>query len=261
VEVVITRDKDEMSAKAAEIAVSAIRSKPDVVLGLATGSTPLDLYAALIKAHKDEGLDFSRVVTFNLDEYVGLAPDHQQSYRRFMDENLFSHVNIEAQNTHVPDGLAANLARYCERYEQMIRDAGGVDIQVLGIGRDGHLGFNEPGTSLAACTQIVTLARETIEDNARFFEDENDVPKFAVTMGVQTILDARMCLLMAHGSSKADAVKGCVEGPVTAMCTASALQMHANAVVIVDEAAASALDRIDYYRWVQEARPLIADKM
>ncbi len=260
-QILIAKDKDEMSAKAAEMTIAAVRRKPDIVLGLATGSTPLGLYAALVNAHKEDGLDFSRVVTFNLDEYVGLAPDHEQSYRRFMDANLFNRINIRPENTHVPDGLAASLSECCEGYEGMIRDAGGIDLQVLGIGRDGHLGFNEPGSSLASRTQVVTLARETIEDNARLFESEEDVPKFAVTMGVQTILAARTCLLLAHGENKAVPIRDCVEGPITAMCTASALQLHPNAVIIVDEAAASKLERIEYYRWVQEAQPLLADKM
>jgi len=244
-EIIVTRDYEEMSDRAAEIVIGAVRAKPDTVLGLATGSTPEGLYARMVKAHKEEGLDFSRVTTFNLDEYVGLAPDHEQSYRYFMDTRLFNHVNIPRERTHVPDGLAENLSEYCKVYEQMIRDAGGIDIQVLGIGRDGHLGFNEPGTSLASRTQIVALAPETIEDNSRFFESEDQVPRFAITMGVQSILDARKCLLLASGENKAEAVKGCVEGPITAMLTASALQMHPDAVVIVDEAAASRLQLAD----------------
>ena len=260
-EVIVTQDYDELSAVASEVAIGAIRRKPDIVLGLATGGTPEGLYEALIKAHKEQALDFSRVVTFNLDEYVGIAPDHEQSYRHFMDSHLFDHINVKKENTHVPDGLAQNLAEYCEQYERMIQEAGGIDLQVLGIGRDGHLGFNEPGTSLASRTQLATLARETIEDNSRYFESEDDVPKFAITMGVQTILGARMCLLLANGEGKADAVKGCVEGPITAMCTASALQMHPNAVVVVDEGAASKLQRLDYYKWVQQLKGELADRV
>ena len=260
-EVIVVKDYEKLSAKAGEIVVGAVRKKPDIVLGLATGSTPLGLYGAMAKAQKEHGLSFARVVTFNLDEYVGLPPDHPQSYRCFMDSNLFNHINIKKKNTHVPDGLAKNLTKFCKKYERMIKQAGGVDIQVLGIGRDGHLGFNEPGTSLASLTQVVTLARETIEDNARFFASMAQVPKFAITMGVRTILNARMCLLVANGQSKADAVKGCVEGPITAMCTASALQLHPNAVVIVDEAAASKLARLDYFKWCQEAKPQLTGKV
>jgi len=260
-EIIVTKDYAELSDRAAEIVIGAIKANPELVLGLATGSTPEGLYARLVEAHRSGGLDFSRVTTFNLDEYVGLAPDHEQSYRRFMDTRLFDHVNVRKERTHVPDGLAQKLNEYCELYEQMIRDAGGIDIQVLGIGRDGHLGFNEPGTSLASRTQVVALAPETIEDNARFFESKDEVPRFAITMGVQSILDARKCLLLASGESKAEALRGCVEGPITAMLTASALQMHPNAVVIADEAAASSLERLDYYRWVQEAREQIADRL
>jgi glucosamine-6-phosphate deaminase len=161
----------------------------------------------------------------------------------------------------VPDGLAEDLGAFCEQYERMIQEAGGVDLQVLGIGRDGHLGFNEPGSSLGSPTQVVALAPETIEDNARFFESEDEVPRFAITMGIQTILDAGHCLMLASGESKADAVKGCVEGPVTSMLTASALQLHPNATVIVDEAAASKLERRDHYKWVQQAKQEIADKL
>ena len=260
-EVVLTKDYDQMSTVAGDIVINAVKRKPDIVLGLATGSTPKGLYAALVKAHKEQGLDFSHVKTFNLDEYVGLAPGHEQSYRHFMNVHLFDLINIKKENTHVPDGLAENLTECCARYEQMIREAGGIDIQVLGIGRDGHLGFNEPGSSLAGRTRVVTLARETIEDNSRFFGSEEDVPKFAVTMGIHSILEARMCLMLANGESKAGVVKGCVEGPVTAMCTASALQMHPNAMIVMDEAAASKLERLDYYKWVQEARRDVAGKL
>ena len=260
-EVIIARDYEDMSDIAAGIVVSAIKAKPDFVLGLATGSTPEGLYARMVKANKEGKLDFSRVKTFNLDEYVGLAPTHEQSYRRFMDSHLFDHNNIRKENTQVPDGLARKLGQFCEKYEEMIRKAGGVDLQVLGIGRDGHLGFNEPGSSLASRTQLVALAPETVEDNSRFFKSEEEVPRFAITMGIRTILDARMCLMLASGKSKAEAVKGSVEGPITAMLTASSLQLHPNTVVIVDEAAASKLERIDYYRWAQDAKKQLTGRM
>jgi glucosamine-6-phosphate deaminase len=251
--VVIVEDYDEMSQKAAEVVLDELKRKPDFVLGLATGSTPLGLYENLINAYRDGEADFSRVTTFNLDEYVGLAPDHEQSYRYFMDTNLFNHINIPAENTHVPDGLARDIGAFCEKYEKMIADAGGIDLQVLGIGRDGHLGFNEPGTSLGSSTHLVALTEETVEDNSRFFDSEDDVPKFAITMGIQTILDAGKCLMIASGKNKADAVKAAVEGPVTSMCTASALQLHPDAVVVLDEAAASGLERASYYRWAYDA--------
>ncbi len=257
-EIIVTKDYEEMSDKAAEIVIAAIKASPELVLGLATGSTPEGLYERLVTAHKEDGLDFSHMTTFNLDEYVGLGPDHEQSYRFFMDTHLFDHINISKERTHVPDGLAADPVQYCKLYEEMIQDADGIDIQVLGIGRDGHLGFNEPGTSLSSRTQLVALAPETIEDNSRFFDSEDEVPHFALTMGVQSILEARKCLLLASGEGKAEALKGCVEGPITSMLTASALQVHPDAIVIVDEAAASRLERLDYYKWVQQAREQIA---
>jgi len=259
--VIIARDYDEMSERAAEITIAALKAKAKAVLGLATGSTPVGLYQRLIKAHEKSGLDFSQVVTFNLDEYVGLAPDHEQSYRRFMDENLFNYINVKRSNTHVPDGLAAPLLKHCKKYEQMMRKAGGVDLQVLGIGRDGHVAFNEPGTSLGSRTHVVALTAETIQDNARFFDRAEDVPRFAVTMGVGTILEARKCLTLASGASKADAVKATVEGPITSQITASALQLHPDTVVVVDEAAAAKLQRRDFYRWQQDNWHLVADKL
>jgi glucosamine-6-phosphate deaminase len=251
-DIITTQDYDELAQRAAEIVVGALKKKPKMVLGLATGSTPEGLYARLVEAHEQEGLDFSQVVTFNLDEYVGLPPDHAQSYRRFMNEKLFDHINIKPANTHVPDGLAPSLGKHCRQYEKMIREAGGIDLQVLGIGRDGHIAFNEPGTSLGSRTHVAALTRETIEDNARFFEKPQDVPRFAVTMGIGTVLEARKCVLLASGSGKADAVRAAVEGPVTSSITASALQLHPDTVAIVDRGAASKLARLDYYRWQQD---------
>ena len=260
-QVIIAKDYEEMSRRAADILVPALRRKPDTVLGLATGGTPEGLYEGLIRAHRDEGLDFSRVVTFNLDEYVGLGPDHPQSYRCFMQQKLFDHVNVKPENTHVPEGLAEPLRAHCAHYEQAIRDAGGIDVQVLGIGRDGHIAFNEPGTSLGSRTHVTALMRETIEDNARYFETPDDVPRFAITMGIASILDARKCLVLASGEGKADAVRATIEGPLTSQITASALQMHPDTVVIVDEPAAAGLQHADFYRWRDENWPLIAEKL
>jgi glucosamine-6-phosphate deaminase len=258
---IIVSDYDEMSELAARIVAQVLSEDPCTVLGLATGSTPEGLYDRLARAHKDDGLDFSQVTTFNLDEYVGLGPDHPQSYRHFMDEKLFRRVNIPRENTHVPDGLADPLLVYCEKYEEMIEDAGGIDFQVLGLGRDGHVAFNEPGTSLNSRTHVAALTRETIEDNSRFFENAEDVPHFAITMGIGTILDTGACVLLASGAGKADAVRAAIEGPVTSMVTASALQLHADTTAIIDEAAASKLERLDFYRWQQENWPLISDKL
>ncbi|MFP4175756.1 MAG: glucosamine-6-phosphate deaminase [Candidatus Brocadiia bacterium] len=260
-QVIIADDYEKMSDRAAELVIPELRDNPDMVLGLATGSTPLGLYKRLIKADSSGEVEFGSVTTFNLDEYVGLAPDHEQSYRYYMDSNLFDHIGIPKEQTHVPDGLTEDLGAHCQQYEQMINDAGGIDLQVLGIGRDGHLGFNEPGSSLGGRTQVVALAPETVDDNARFFENQGDVPRFAITMGIQTILDAGTCLMLASGESKAEAVRQCVEGPVSASCTASALQMHPDAIVVLDEAAASELERAEYYRWAGEALGDISDRL
>ncbi|MDQ1317554.1 MAG: Glucosamine-6-phosphate deaminase [Candidatus Poribacteria bacterium] len=254
-QVIIKENYDEMSKEAGQIIKDAMHLKPNLVLGLATGSTPIGTYKELIRMYKEGELDFSKVVTFNLDEYVGLPTTHEQSYHYFMHDNLFNHINISSTNIHVPSGIAKDFAKYCQWYEDEIEKVDGVDLQVLGIGSDGHIGFNEPGTSLASRTSIVTLTEETIKDNARFFERESDVPRFAITMGVGTIMEAKCCLLVANGEKKADPVSILVEGPITSQVTASALQMHPNAIVIIDKAAASKLKRIDYYNWAYENRP------
>lgn len=248
--VIIVKDYDEMSRRAAKIIAEQIRMKPDSVLGFATGSTPLGTYKELIRMHREEGLDFSRVVTFNLDEYYGLDHNHPQSYHYFMFENLFNHININPSNVHIPDGLAKDVKAFCKKYEEEIRKAGGIGLQLLGIGRDGHIAFNEPGSSLMGRTTLVALAEETIKDNARFFESEAEVPRLAITMGCGTIMEARKIILLANGEGKAEAIAATVEGPITAQITASILQMHPDVAVIVDEAAASKLRRKDYYRHV-----------
>jgi glucosamine-6-phosphate deaminase len=254
-EVIICSSYDELSKRAADAVAAVIRKKPNAVIGLATGSSPLGLYRELIRMHKQEGLDFSRVTSFNLDEYVGLAPGHEQSYRRFMNKNLFEALNIDRARTHVPDGQARDYAAFCKAYEQKIAAAGGIDVQVLGIGSDGHVGFNEPGDSLASRTHTVTLNEQTILDNARFFARKEDVPIFACTMGVGTILDARTCVLVANGKGKVKAVAAMIEGPISSTCTASALQMHNDTQVFLDEDAAGGLKLADYYRWVQKNKP------
>ncbi len=242
----------KVAARAARIVADLVRRKPNCVLGLATGSTPLGMYAELARMHREEGLDFSRVVTFNLDEYVGLEPAHPQSYRHFMDEHFFRHINIDLRNTHVPDGRALDFDAHCQQYEKLIHDHGGIDLQVLGIGSDGHIAFNEPGSSLGSRTRLKTLTAETVRDNARFFGSEEAVPRLAITMGVGTILESRQCLLLACGSNKARAIRDAVEGPITAQVTASALQLHRDVICIVDEEAAGLLARRDYYREVEE---------
>jgi glucosamine-6-phosphate deaminase len=239
--VIVKESYDAMSKEAARIIADRLRRKPNMVLGLATGSTPLGLYKELIRMHKDEGLDFSKVTTFNLDEYVGLPPSHDQSYHYFMHENLFKHINIDPRYIHVPMGMAKDIDAFCAWYEQRMVEAGGIDLQVLGIGGNGHIAFNEPGSSLYSRTRIKTLTGTTRMDNARFFKNMDEVPKYAITMGVGTIMDAKEIVLLANKTSKAEAIRASVEGPITAMCPASIIQMHRTAFVITDKEAASKL--------------------
>ena len=236
---------------AARIIARQIRNKPDTVLGLATGGTPLQLYRRLIEMQ----LDWRRVVTFNLDEYVGLPKEHPQSYHRFMHENLFAHTNICPENVHIPDGMASDIPASCAAYEAAIRDAGGIDIQLLGVGTDGHIGFNEPTSSLASRTRIKTLTPQTLQDNARFFASAAEVPHQAITMGIGTIMEARQTLLLAFGEGKARAIADAAEGPIMAAHPASILQMHPDARLCIDEGAARLLERADYYRWVFDNKP------
>jgi glucosamine-6-phosphate deaminase len=257
--VVIRADEQAVTRSAYDFVKDRLTRKGYRVLGLPTGGTPLRLYEALVAGYQRGEVDFAEVHTFNLDEYLGLAPDHPQSYRRFMEVNLFSRVNLRPANIHFLSGLPAEIEAECERYEEAIAQLGGIRLQVLGIGRDGHIGFNEPTSSLASRTRDKTLTRQTIEDNRRFFAREEDVPRWALTMGVGTILEAREVLLLATGRAKADAVAAMIEGPVTAMCTASALQMHPRVTVIVDEAAAAKLDHDGYYRWMSEHDPQMGD--
>ncbi len=252
--VIVEPMADRVATRAARFVAELVRRHPRCVLGLATGSTPLGMYRELIRMHAEEQLDFSRVETFNLDEYVGLDPQHPQSYRRFMQENLFDRINIDVRNTHVPDGRALDFEAYCEQYERSIEEAGGIDLQVLGIGGDGHIAFNEPGSSLGSRTRLKTLAPETVRDNARFFGSEDQVPRMAITMGVGTILESRQCLLLACGSGKARAIRDTIEGPVTAQVTASALQLHRDVIAVLDEEAARLLERRDYYQEVERAQ-------
>ena len=247
-EIIIRPDALQASALAAAFIERAIRRKAALVLGLATGSSPLMLYKELIRRHREHGLDFSQVTTFNLDEYLGLGPGHPASYRRFMQEQLFDHLNIPPEHTHLPDGLAVDVNMHCRLYEAHIRACGGIDLQVLGIGSDGHIGFNEPSSSLASRTRTKTLTSLTRRDNARFFKRPEDVPTECITMGIGTILESRICLLMAFGAHKAEAIAGAIEGPVTAMNPASALQLHPDMRVFLDEAAAGKLKMRDYYR-------------
>ncbi len=255
-EIIIKKDALSGSHAAARVVARLVCEKPNAVLGLATGSTPLVLYKELIRMHREDGLDFSEVTTFNLDEYIGLPGDHEQSYRYFMNQNLFEHINIKMENTHVPDGMAEDVPATCAAYEQAVADVGGIDLQILGIGSDGHVGFNEPTSSFASRTRIKTLTRQTVADNARFFDgDESRVPHHCITMGIGTIMDAHMNIMLAFGGNKAEAVAATVEGPVSAITPASILQHHPSAKVFIDEEASVDLKLADYYRWVYEGKP------
>lgn len=254
-EIIIQRDSQVGDEVAARMIAGLIRRKPDAVLGLATGSTPLGLYRELVRMHREEGLDFSKATTFNLDEYIGLAPDHPQSYRRFMFENLFNLINIVPERIHIPDGMTADVPACCAAYEESIRAAGGIDLQVLGIGTDGHVGFNEPSSSLASRTRIKTLTQQTRSDNARHFPDPSAQPHHVITMGIGTIMETRQVVMLAFGANKAEAVAQTVEGPVCAMMPASVLQFHPRAHLILDDASAAGLARADYYRWVYDNKP------
>ena len=238
----IKKDAEEVARESARIVAELVRKKPNCVLGFATGSTPLGLYGELIRMHRYEGLDFSKVTTFNLDEYVGLPPSHSQSYHYFMWDNLFKHINVEARFVHIPMGMADDVEQHCEWYEQQIEHYGGLDLQILGIGANGHIAFNEPGSSLGSRTRIKTLTGTTREANARFFKKTEEVPTLAITMGVGTIMDAKSLLLLATGAGKADAIHATCEGPITARWPATIVQMHRHATVIVDQPAASKLE-------------------
>jgi glucosamine-6-phosphate deaminase len=250
-EIIILPTAEDAAGIAAKIIAQLIHEKPAAILGLATGSTPLPLYRALIAMD----LDWSNVITFNLDEYIGIPREHAQSYHTFMWENLFEHVNIREENVHIPDGNAADIPLFCKEYEEGISLAGGIDIQILGIGTDGHIGFNEPTSSLASRTRIKSLTKQTCEDNARFFGSEEEVPKHVITMGIGTIMEARQNILLAFGANKANAIAGAVEGPITSVNPASILQMHPVVKVCIDEAAAGELERAEYFRWVYDNKP------
>lgn len=236
--VVTARDYDQMSRKASYIVASRVILNPKCILGLATGDTPKGLYRELVRLFRLGDVDFSGVTTFNLDEYVGLAPDHPNSYQSYMKENLFRFINVSPGRRHIPDGSAPDLAAECRRYESDIERSGGVDLQILGLGRDGHIGFNEPDIKFETGTHLVTLAGSTLEANARFFSHADDVPRSAISMGIRTIMSARRILLLASGPEKAEALRGAVMGAVTPDLPASVLQLHPNVTVIVDEAAA-----------------------
>ncbi len=255
-EVIIRSDAEQAAELASRLIAARLRAKPDLVLGLATGRTMERVYDRLVGTRQSEGLDFSRCRTFNLDEYIGVPAEDEHSYRFYMNHHLFSRVNIDLANTHVPDGMAADLRAEAAHYEHLIREAGGIDVQLLGIGEAGHIGFNEPLSALMSRTRDKALTPLTRRQNAAMFGgDPDNVPKRALTMGVGTILDARELLLLATGGTKSSILAKAVEGPITAMISASAIQLHANCKVIIDEDAARELKEKEYYDWVFQNEP------
>jgi glucosamine-6-phosphate deaminase len=256
--VILKRDNEEVNEQAAQLIAGAIKKKPALILGLATGSTMVGVYKHLVRLHQAGSLDFSQVTTFNLDEYLGLPASHPQSFHHFMNEYLFRHLNVSPRNIHIPDGgIRGDYDAYCASYEQSIRAAGGIDLQLLGIGRNGHIGFNEPTSSLASRTRLKVLSRETLADNTKFFAPGEDSPRCAITMGIGTILEARKILLLATGAQKAAAVAKSIEGPITCAVSASALQLHPDVTFLLDEPAATQLTQRDYYNRVLEMTTLL----
>ena len=237
------KDYEDMSKKAANIIASQIVLKPDCVLGLATGSTPIGAYKKLVEKYEQGDLDFSQVTTVNLDEYKGLPRENDQSYYYFMHDNLFNHVNVKPENTHLPDGTKEDSDEECARYEELIRALGGQDLQLLGLGHNGHIGFNEPDAIFEKATHCVDLQESTIEANKRFFASADDVPKQAYTMGIGTIMQAKKILVVVSGEDKADTVAKAFFGPVTPEVPASILQFHKDVILVADEAALSKVPR------------------
>jgi glucosamine-6-phosphate deaminase len=254
-EVIIRPTEASAAVLVAEIVSHDLRATPHLVLGLATGRTMELVYQNLVHMHKSERLDFSLCSTFNLDEYVGLGGSDPNSYRHYMDQHLFRHVDVDPRNTHLPNGMAKDLEAECLQYEALIQRFGGIDLQLLGIGKAGHIGFNEPLSALRSRTRVKALTPTTIKQNAEFFGGEDKVPRRAITMGVGTIIEARRCVLLATGEAKAAVIAQAVEGPITSMVTASTLQLHPRCTVVVDEAAASQLKEQDYYRWIFANEP------
>lgn len=255
-EVVILNGSKEIAKLAADAIGELLGRKPEAVLGLATGSSPLPVYDELAARHERDGVDFSRASAFALDEYVGLPAGHPQSYREVVRREFTSRINIRLENVHGPDGSAADIPAACRAYEEAIAAAGGVDLQILGVGTDGHIAFNEPGSSFASRTRIKSLIEQTRRDNARFFNSLAEVPHHVLTQGLGTIMEARHVILLATGAQKAQAVRDFVEGPVSAICPASILQFHPHATVLVDEAAASSLKLADFYRHTYDHKPV-----
>ncbi|MBL7648220.1 MAG: glucosamine-6-phosphate deaminase [Candidatus Hydrogenedentes bacterium] len=254
-EVIIRKTEEEAAQLTADLIAQALIANPRLVLGLATGRTMEGLYARLVKKHREDGLDFAAATTFNLDEYIGLAPENPNSYRSYMNHHLFDHINIPKASTYLPNGTAPDLDKECEDYERRIEASNGIDLQLLGIGSTGHIGFNEPLSALRSRTRCKALTPGTIAQNAPLFDKPEDMPRRAMTMGVGTILDSRRCIMLVTGAAKADIVSKAVEGPITSMISASALQLHPKCTVIVDEAASAKLENRGYYDWIFQNEP------
>jgi glucosamine-6-phosphate deaminase len=260
-EIIILRSADDVATMGAELVSELLRVKPDVVLGLATGSTPLSLYRQMVGKYLAEEISFRQTTSFNLDEYLGVAADNEQSYRSYMARELFDLIDIDQQNTFLPQcGDGQNPRTVGPEYEQRIKAAGGIDLQLLGLGANGHIGFNEPGSSLASRTRVKTLTQQTLEDNSHLFSKDEFQPKLAITMGIASIMDARRILLLATGDGKVQAVSDMVEGPVIAMCPASILQMHEHVTVLLDEKAAAGLKNKEYYNWAHIQNESLKDR-
>ncbi|PKP55157.1 glucosamine-6-phosphate deaminase [Candidatus Atribacteria bacterium HGW-Atribacteria-1] len=242
--IVLVKDYKELSCGAAQLLASQIIEKKNLVLGLATGSTPIGMYKELIRRHREEGLDFSEVITFNLDEYYGLPPKHPQSYHFFMWSIFFKHINLKRENIHLLNGVTKNIEKECQQYEEAIQRAGGIDLQILGVGVNGHIGFNEPDMNLSARTHLVDLSPKTIQVNAHFFNDPKEVPKQAITMGIGTIIQAKRIVLLVSGREKASVINQAVNGPITTEVPVSVLRLHNDVTLMLDQVAASQLDRI-----------------
>ncbi len=256
-EIIIKAGYEEVCGEAAAIIKSAWLRKKNLVLGMATGRTPIGLYQKLVEYYRKGEMDFSRVVTFNLDEYFGLEDGHPQSFAHYMDTHLFQYINIKPENVFRLSGQPADIEEHCHAYERAIRNCGGIDIQILGIGQNGHIGFNEPGSSLASRTRLSSLTPETVEASAADFPDKKVIPRFCLTMGIGTILEARTIVLLASGKNKAEILAKAVEGPVTAFVPASALQLHPRVKFLTDEAAAAGLALRDHYRWTADNKKKI----
>lgn len=258
-EVIIATDYEKICEAASSIIHQAWKKKNNLVLGLATGSSPLGVYKKLRELYNRGEIDFSQVIAFTLDEYLGLEETHPQSFAYYMRRNFYEHINIKKGNIFRLEGKPENIETLCQEYEERIQSFGGIDIQILGIGRNGHIGFNEPSSSLSSRTRVKTLSQETVKDNARFFKRGEDVPRFCLTMGIGTVMEAKMIILLASGKNKSEAISKSIEGPVTASVPASILQLHPQAKIIVDEDASSFLTRIEYYKWVYKNKERVKD--